>query len=85
MNLCFVLVLPLVASAFSWFSGGKKVAPVVTLLSCLTLFVLALVDSGIVIRGIMVVGITDWLALDGLSALMLFIVSWSALIASSSP
>lgn len=82
MNLTFVLILPLLASAFSWFSGTKKVAPAVTLLSCVILFILAVFDSRTVIHGNVVAGIRGWVALDGLSALMLFVVSWSALISS---
>jgi hydrogenase-4 component F len=82
MNLTLILILPLLASAFSWFSGSKKVAPAVTLLSCFLLFVLAVVDSRKVIHGTEVGGIAGWLALDGLSALMLLVVSWSALISS---
>jgi hydrogenase-4 component F len=82
MNLCFVLVVPLLASALSWFCGGKKAAPTITVLSAVILFALALVDSGIVVQGSAVAGISGWLSLDGLSALMLFVVSWSALIAS---
>jgi hydrogenase-4 component F len=82
MNLTLVLVLPLLASAFSRFSWGKRVAPFVTVLGCVVLVGFAVFDSWLVIGGKTVPGLNGWVALDGLSAVMFFIVSWSSLIAS---
>ncbi len=82
MNLVVVLLLPLLASAFSRFSSGKKVAPAVTVLSCGFLLVIGIADSIAVVAGRVIPGVEGWVALDGLSALMFLAVSWSSLIAS---
>ncbi len=82
MNLLCILILPLLASAFSWLGGSKRAAAVVTIISCVLLLALSLADAWMVVQGRLVAGISGWLALDGLSALILLVVCWSAFISS---
>jgi hydrogenase-4 component F len=82
MNLIVVLLLPLIASAFSWVSLSRRVASVVTVISCCVLTFISVVDSLRVVHGLDVDGVSGWFALDGLSALILLVVAWSSLISS---
>jgi hydrogenase-4 component F len=82
MNLILVLILPLLASACAFITRNKHVASIATFISCLLLAALAVGDALGIVRGTAVVALPGWLALDGLSALVLLAVGWSALISS---
>jgi hydrogenase-4 component F len=82
MALIAVVVLPLLAALFCWIRPFRKAAWVISLV-CLWLdLALAAVVSGEVISGSRVIGIRGWIEADGLSALMLLLVSFVCALAA---
>ncbi|MGO9016100.1 MAG: proton-conducting transporter membrane subunit [Dissulfurispiraceae bacterium] len=77
MMLLVILALPLTAMALSWIPLGRRFAPSVTLLAAAAAFVLAIVAGLQTAAGNPVVAITNWVALDGFSALILLLVTWA--------
>jgi hydrogenase-4 component F len=75
MSLILVLLLPLVATVLSLLPLGKRLAAIVTLISAITIFVLAVRMSLQVAMGKPVIALAHWIELDGLSALVLLLVT----------
>jgi hydrogenase-4 component F len=75
MNLFLILVLPLVAALISWLPLGRRTAPIVTLLACIVVLVLAGEAALKVAAGARVSAVSEWVELDGLGALILGLVA----------
>ena len=80
MNVIAILFPPLIAAALIGFPFGKSWAPVVTVLSCLISLALALVMAWRIAAGGSVTDALDpawhdWIAVDGLSALILLLIA----------
>jgi hydrogenase-4 component F len=75
MILFSILVLPLLAALISTLPLGRRVAPAVTLLACVAVLALTVVAAARLVAGESVVAIRNWIAIDGLSALVLLLVA----------
>lgn len=75
MILFAILALPLIAALISAIPLGRRVAPAVTLASCVTVLALTIAAALRVVAGGSVVAIRNWIAIDGLSALVLLLVA----------
>ncbi|MGH7986547.1 MAG: proton-conducting transporter membrane subunit [Candidatus Binataceae bacterium] len=75
MSLFVILALPLLASLISWISPGREIAPGATLVASVAALVLSAIAALRVAAGIPVIGVIDWVSLDGLSALVLVLVA----------
>jgi hydrogenase-4 component F len=75
MSLFVILVIPLVAVLVSWAPLGRRLAPAVTLISCVTVLVLSSVDAVQIANSGQLVAVKDWVELDGLGALILVLVA----------
>ncbi len=82
MSLFVVLLLPLIAVLLSILPLEKRFAPIITLATQITIFVLAVCMSLQVSAGRSVVALAHWLELDGLSALVLLLVTFVSLTAA---
>ncbi len=82
MSLILVPLLPMTAVLLSLLPLKKHFAPVVTLLTQIAIFGMALSLALQVSRGRTVIGLANWLELDGLSALVLLLVTFVALTAA---
>ena len=82
MSLFAILGLPLLAAILSWFFPARKFAPAVTLLCAVAVLWLATSSALQVAAGRAVVVSPHWLALDGLGALVLLLVSWVSALAA---
>jgi hydrogenase-4 component F len=78
MMLVVVPLLPLAAALVSPIRGGRRLAQTATLAAATTTFVLAVVLAARVVRDSRVVAIPGWVELDGLSALVLLLVTFVA-------
>ncbi len=77
MMLLVILALPLTAMALCWIPLGRRFAPSVTLLAAASAFVLSIGAGLQTAAGNPVLAIPNWVALDGLSALILLLVTWA--------
>jgi len=75
MSLIIILILPLLAGALSGAPLTRKVAASATVISSVVVFALALHAALVVADGKLMVAIPNWVALDGLSALILLLVA----------
>ncbi len=76
MNLLVILAIPLLAASFSKALARNRQAPgMATVLSAIAVLVLAAGSALEVASGRQVVGIVNWLALDGFAALVLLVVA----------
>ena len=75
MILFVILVIPLIAALISAIPLGRRVAPAVTLASCVAVLALTIAAALRVVAGESVVAIRNWIAIDGLSALVLLLVA----------
>ncbi len=80
MSVIVILLLPLVATALVCIPFKRHWAAGVTVVSCLTIFVLAarvawLVSAGNSVTATLKVGMLKWIAVDGLSALILLLIA----------
>lgn len=82
MSLLVILFLPLLTVVLSLLPLGKRFAPCVTFLSSLVVLILTIRDALSVTTVGPVVGIANWIAIDGLSALVLLLVALLGLTAS---
>lgn len=82
MSLILVPLLPMTAVLLSLLPLEKRFAPVVTLLTQIAIFGMALSLALQVSTGRTVIGLANWLELDGLSALVLLLVTFVALTAA---
>src|SRR5271167_4646166 len=80
MSVIVILLLPLVATALVCLPFKRHWAAGVTVVSCLTILVLAgraawLVSTGNSVTAVLKVGMLKWIAVDGLSALILLLIA----------
>jgi hydrogenase-4 component F len=80
MSVIVILLLPLVATGLVCLPGKGNWAAGVTVASCLSIFVLAarvawLVSAGNSVTALLKVGMLKWIAVDGLSALILLLIA----------
>jgi len=80
MSVIVILLLPLVATALVCLPFKRHWAAGVTVVSCLTIFVLAtqvawLVSAGKSVTAALKAGMLKWIAVDGLSALILLLIA----------
>ncbi len=75
MTLFVILALPLVAALVSWLPMGRRVAPSATFLAAVGAVVLSGRAALTVAAGGQVIGVAEWLELDGLGALVLLLVA----------
>ena len=80
MSVIVILLLPLLAAALVCFPGKRHWAAGVTVVSCLTILVLAarvawLVSAGDSVTTVLQAGMLKWIAVDGLSALILLLIA----------
>lgn len=75
MILLPILALPLFAALISWLLPGRRAAPAVTLVACVTVLGLAVAAALRVAAGNPVVAIPNWVAIDGLSGLVLLLIA----------
>ena len=80
MSVIVILLLPLVATALVCLPFKRHWAAGVTVVSCLTILVLAarvawLVSAGNSVTAALKVGMLKWIAVDGLSALILLLIA----------
>jgi hydrogenase-4 component F len=76
MALIAVVVLPLLAAFLCWIPVLRRAAWIISVVCLCSDFVLALFVSRQVVRNLIFVGVRGWLEADGLSALMLLLVSF---------
>ncbi len=83
MTLVAILALPLLASILCWTPAvGRRIASVLTMVTCIVLLLLALRATHQVIAQGQIVAIPGWLEMDALGALILLLVSAVAVTAS---
>ncbi len=82
MALTAVVVLPLLAALLCWIPMFRKAAWVISVVCLCADFVLAIVVAGEVVARAHVTGIPGWLEADGLSALMVLLVSFVCALAA---
>jgi hydrogenase-4 component F len=80
MSVILMLLLPLVATALVCLPFKRPWAAAVTVISCLTILVLAgrvawMVSVGNSLTAALKVGMLKWIAVDGLSALILLLIA----------
>ncbi len=80
MSVIVILLLPLIATALVCLPIRRQWAAGVTVLSCLIILVLAvrvawMVSAGNSVRAVLKVGMLKWIAVDGLSALILLLIA----------
>ena len=80
MSVIVILLLPLVTTGLVCLPGKGNWAAGVTVASCLSIFVLAarvawLVSAGNSVTALLKVGMLKWIAVDGLSALILLLIA----------
>ncbi len=75
MILLPILALPLIAALISALPLGRRTAPAVTLAACVAVLGLTVAAALRVVAGEWVVAIRNWIAIDGLSALVLLLVA----------
>jgi hydrogenase-4 component F len=80
MSVMVILLLPLVATVLVCLPGKREWAPGVTVVSCLTILFLAtrvawMVTAGNSVTAALPVGMLKWIAVDGLSALILLLIA----------
>lgn len=75
MILLWILALPLAAALISALPLGRGVAPAITLATCLAELALTVAAALRVVAAVPVVAIRGWIAIDGLSALVLLLVA----------
>lgn len=76
MTLLAILVIPLLGASLCWFRPLRKYASQVTMISSWAVFALVLDIAARVLASGRVVGIAGWFEADGLSALVLLLVSF---------
>jgi hydrogenase-4 component F len=81
MALIAILVLPLLAALLCWVPPLRRFAWGITVATTFTEFALAIYVSAIVLADTRVVGIPGWVEADGLSAVMLVLVSFVSAVA----
>ena len=74
MILFWILGLPLSAALVSALPLGRRVAPLVTLASCVAVLALTVMAALRLVAGEAVTAISNWIAIDGLSALVLLLI-----------
>jgi len=79
MNLLLFLVVPSTASLLCWFKMTPKLSQIATFVSSTAILGMSVVNALWVVHGHKPPGVPGWLELDGLSALILLLVSWIAL------
>ncbi|MGO8672593.1 MAG: proton-conducting transporter membrane subunit [Capsulimonadaceae bacterium] len=82
MILFVILVLPLIAAILSWFVPSRKLTPAVTLLCAIATLTMVVHVAREVSAGRPVVGLVHWLAVDGLSAVVVLLVAWVGALAA---
>jgi hydrogenase-4 component F len=82
MILIVILAIPLLAAGLSLIPLGKKFAPVVTLIGVIAILIASLHVALQVASGNRVVTIQNWMSCDGLSALVLLLISFVGLTAA---
>lgn len=74
MILFWILGLPLIGALVSALPLGRRTAPIVTLTACIVVLALTAIAAFRLIAGNAVIAIPNWIAIDGLSALVLLLV-----------
>lgn len=82
MALIGVVILPLIAALLCWIPRFRRAAWIISVLCLGSAFVLALVVAAEVISRSRVIGIPRWVEADGLSALLLVLVSFVTALAA---
>ncbi len=82
MELIIILVIALLAAGLSLIPVGKKLAPAITNIGTLAIFLLSLRVAFVAIKSAEVVALKNWVACDSLGAIILLLVAFVGLTAS---